>query len=258
MIITTYQYLDWTTSSGVDLIVHHMFQSLVVSGSQEDLSVQFPSRVSAVHHLVTSGLVTVVIQQFGNLLDIDSVIEGSGISNLSLVGSNFALETLNQVTDGHTGGDGVGVDDDVGGDALAGEQHVLLSVLDTTRTLLSVSTGELVTDLRNSDGANSDLGELGPVNIERQHDLVHDTSLGVPQEGAGVSLGVSLCLALQLIVIFWQSDGLTNDDIFSGHPETRGNYSVIIQLVIDGCSHSLTCFSGWLLKYLFLIISLCL
>ena len=91
MIITTYQYLDWTTSSGVDLIVHHMFQSLVVSGSQEDLSVQFPSRVSAVHHLVTSGLVTVVIQQFGNLLNIDSVIEGSGISNLSLVGSNFAL-----------------------------------------------------------------------------------------------------------------------------------------------------------------------
>ena len=153
MIITTYQYLDWTTSSGVDLIVHHMFQSLVVSGSQEDLSVQFPPRVSAVHHLVTSGLVTVVIQQFGNLLNIDSVIEGSGISNLSLVGSNFALETLNQVTDGHTGGDGVRVDDDVGGDPLAAEDHVLLSVLDAAGSFLSVPGGELVTDLWNSQNS---------------------------------------------------------------------------------------------------------
>ena len=157
----------------MDLVIHHVFQSLIVRGSQEDLSVQFPPRVSAVHHLVTSGLVTVVIQQFGNLLNIDSVIEGSGISNLSLVGSNFALETLNQVTDGHTGGDGVGVDDDVGGDALAREQHVLLSVLDTARTLLSVSTGELVSDLGCLDGAHLDLDQATHLLVRGQHDLVN-------------------------------------------------------------------------------------
>ena len=104
-----HQDLDWAPRPGVDLIVHHVLEPLVVGGAEEDLGVELPAGVAAVHHLVTSGLVTVVIQQFGNLLNIDSVIEGSGISNLSLVGSNFALETLNQVTDGHTGGDGVGV-----------------------------------------------------------------------------------------------------------------------------------------------------
>ena len=40
--------------------------------------------------------------------------------------SNLALKALDQVTNGHSGGDGVGVDDDVRGDALACEDHVLL------------------------------------------------------------------------------------------------------------------------------------
>ena len=45
------------------------------------------------------------------------------------------LQALDQVTDCHSGGDGVGVDDDVWRDALAGEDHVLLAVLDAARTL---------------------------------------------------------------------------------------------------------------------------
>ncbi len=44
-----------------------------------------------------------------------------------LVSTDFALQALDQVTDCHSGGDGVGVDDDIGRDALAGEQHVFLS-----------------------------------------------------------------------------------------------------------------------------------
>ena len=45
------------------------------------------------------------------------------------------LQALDQVTDCHSGWDGVGVDDDVWRDALAGEDHVLLAVLDAARTL---------------------------------------------------------------------------------------------------------------------------
>merc|ERR1719361_3101566 len=90
------------------------------------------------------------------------------------------------------------------GEIFAGEQHVLLSVLNAEGSFLSVSTGELVSDLRDSHGSHTDLSELVTLHIECQHDLVHDSGLGVPEKGAGVSLGVSMCLAFQLVVILRQ------------------------------------------------------
>ena len=61
-----------------------------------------------------------------------------------------------------------------------------------------MSRGELVTDLRDADGAHPDLGELVAVVVERQHHLVHDTRLRVTQERGRVSLGEPLRRALQL------------------------------------------------------------
>ena len=56
-------------------------------------------------------------------------------TSLSLLStsSHLALETLDQVADGHAGGDGVRVDDDVGRDTLGREWHVLLPELDPAR-----------------------------------------------------------------------------------------------------------------------------
>merc|ERR1719150_2317633 len=203
---------------------------LVVSWAQEYLRVQFPPCVAAVHHLVAPGLVAVVVQQLRDLRHVDSVVEWSGVSDLSFVSANLALQTLNQVTNGHSGGDGVGVDDDVGGDSFAGEQHVLLSVLDTAGSFLSVSTGKLVSDLWDPDRPHSDLGELVSLHIKSQHDLVHNSCLRVTEESTGDSLGVSLSLPLQLVVILRQGDRLADDD-------------VLIQLVVDGRSHALTSLS---------------
>lgn len=72
-------------------------------------------------------MISVLMEQVGDFLYIDGVIERGGISNLALVGSHFSLETLDQVTDGHTTGDSVGVNDDVWGDPLTGKGHVLQS-----------------------------------------------------------------------------------------------------------------------------------
>ena len=76
-------------------------------------------------YLIASLMVSILMQQIRNLLNVDGVIEGCRITNLPLVGRHFALEAFNQVTDGHTARDGVRVDDDVWVDALAGERHVL-------------------------------------------------------------------------------------------------------------------------------------
>ena len=65
----------------------------------------------------------------------------------------------------------MGVHDEVGGDALAGERHVLLVVGDATGPLLPVATGKLVSYLGDSNGADSDLAELVAVLVDRQHHL---------------------------------------------------------------------------------------
>ena len=79
-------------------------------------------------YLVSSGLVVVFGQEFGDLLYVDGVIEGCRVTHLSFVGTQLALKAFDQVTNGHTGGNGVRVDDDVGSQTFAREDHVLLSV----------------------------------------------------------------------------------------------------------------------------------
>lgn len=70
-------------------------------------------------------MISVLMEQVGDFLYVDGVIERRGISNLTLVSGHFSLETLDQVTNGHTTGDSVGVDNDVWGDPLTGKGHVL-------------------------------------------------------------------------------------------------------------------------------------
>ena len=80
---------------------------------------------SARADLIASQVVPILLQQLGYLLYVDSVVEGGGVTDLPLVGGHLALQALNQVTNGHTRWNGVRVDDDVRGDALARERHVL-------------------------------------------------------------------------------------------------------------------------------------
>jgi len=53
-------------------------------------------------YLIAALLIAVLMQQIRNLLHIDSIIEWRSITNLSLVGRHFALQTLDEMTDGHT------------------------------------------------------------------------------------------------------------------------------------------------------------
>ncbi len=49
------QYLYRPSSSGVYLVIHHVFESLVVGGAQEHLSVEFTTSETIVQNLITSG-----------------------------------------------------------------------------------------------------------------------------------------------------------------------------------------------------------
>ena len=45
--------LDRASGAGVDLVVHHVLEPLVVGGAEEYLSIQLAARVSVVQHLAT-------------------------------------------------------------------------------------------------------------------------------------------------------------------------------------------------------------
>ena len=82
----------------MDLVVHHVLESLVVGGAEEDLCVELAASEAVVEHLVPSQVVTVLPQQLGDLLHIDSIVEGRGVSDFSLVGRDLATEATTTTT----------------------------------------------------------------------------------------------------------------------------------------------------------------
>ena len=74
----------------------------------------------------------------------------------------------------------------------------LLSVLDTTSTLLTMSRSKLVSNLRDSNWTNTNLTELVALRVECQHHLVHYTCFTVAEECAGISFCKLFRCAFQL------------------------------------------------------------
>lgn len=87
------------------------------------------------------------------------VLERSGISFDTIEGSNLGAQALEQVTDGHPGGDAMRVDDEIRNDTFLSEGHVLLLVGHADGTFLTVPGGELVSNLWDPHGPHLDLGE---------------------------------------------------------------------------------------------------
>ena len=69
----------------MDLVIHHVFQSLVVGGAKEYLCIQLATSKAIVEHFIATQMVAILIQQLGNLLHVDSIIERGSITNLTFV-----------------------------------------------------------------------------------------------------------------------------------------------------------------------------
>ena len=70
----------------MNLIVDHVLETLVVGGAKEDLGVQFTSCVAIIEDFVPSQVVAILIEELRDFLNIDSIVERSGVTYLSLVG----------------------------------------------------------------------------------------------------------------------------------------------------------------------------
>lgn len=128
------QDLHRTSCSGVDLIIHHVPQTLVICRTQEDLGHQLPTRKSVVHNFEATRLIAALSKKFGDGVNRD-ISERRGISFEAAERSNFAELTLDQMGNSHTGRNGVRIDDKIGNKTFAGEWHVFHTVGDTNSTL---------------------------------------------------------------------------------------------------------------------------
>ncbi len=69
----------------MDLVIHHVLQSLVVGGAKEYLCIELTTSEAIVEHLVATEMVAILVEQLRDLLHIDCIIEGCSITNLTLV-----------------------------------------------------------------------------------------------------------------------------------------------------------------------------
>mmetsp|Transcript_21892 Transcript_21892/g.51641 ORF Transcript_21892/g.51641 Transcript_21892/m.51641 type:complete len:260 (-) Transcript_21892:256-1035(-) len=210
-----------------------MLKSLVERWADEYPRVQGPTRVALVHVLVPVALVTHGVQTARHVVDVH-VREGRGVALAPLEDRDLPEDTLDELRDGHPGWDGVGVDDDVGHDALAREGHVLLPVRHPDGTLLSVAGGELVPDLGNADVADAHLREAVALLRSAYQDVVDDAALGGLHGRAAVPLGVPRRRVSQRL----RRRRLADEDIVAAHPRAWRDKAVLVELVVVAVFHA--------------------
>mmetsp|Transcript_16479 Transcript_16479/g.64296 ORF Transcript_16479/g.64296 Transcript_16479/m.64296 type:complete len:1268 (+) Transcript_16479:614-4417(+) len=225
------EVLQGAARARVDLVVHHVLEALIVGGPDEEVRLQLPAGVAVVEHFVAVALVAAVVEHHRDLVGREGRVEGGGVALFAGVGRQLAEEAFNQLTDGHTRGNGVRVDDEVRRDALHREGHVVLAVGDADRSLLAVARRELVSDLRRAHRAHAHVDQLVAVLGRRDHHLVHDAVLAAPQGHRGVLLGVARSLRLEVVAaVRRDGGGLADDDVVARHLYARRDEAVLLEL----------------------------
>lgn len=180
----------------MDLVVHEVLQALVEGGAHEDARLHASPGVAVVEDLVASLLVALVVQLVGDVLH-RHVAERRAVALARLQRRDLAQQALDELSDGHTRGNGVRVHDDVRHDAVLREGHVFLPVRHSDRSLLPVPRAQLVADLRDAHRAHLHLHEAEASLVGGQHHLVHDAALRVAQPRAAVlQIGASVHVQL--------------------------------------------------------------
>ena len=121
-----------------------MVQLLVEDDTGVDVGLDHASGPSVVHDLLSGVLEPVPDESVADGVLVLTGERGT-VDDAALHGSDLSGDHLEHVPDGHTGGDSVGVDDEVGCDTVGGEGHVALVDEPSDDSLLSEPGAELVT-----------------------------------------------------------------------------------------------------------------
>ena len=223
--------LDRPTGAGMDLVVHHVPQTLVVGWPEEHLGFQLLAGVSVIHDLESSGLVSLLAEEIGYRID-RNIRKWRGISFKALERSNFREKTFDQVSNSHTRWDGVGVNDQIRNNTLSSERHILLSVSDTDRALLSVTRRKLVANLRDLGCSNPDFDVAHAVLVSRNDYRIDNAAFCASQRRGRVALDMLDLPLAKFGIVRRDRRRLSDDDVLTGDSYARRNNAISIKLIV--------------------------
>jgi hypothetical protein len=152
---------DGTATARVDLVVHHVLETLIVGGAQKDAGRHESASVAVKHGLVSSLLIARLVQLRRNVFH-RVLRKGSCVSFSAILHRrHFAQQTLNQLSNGHARRNRVRIDDEIRRNRLHREGHVFLAIRDAHSSLLTVASSKLVSNLRSANSSNANLFEKG-------------------------------------------------------------------------------------------------
>lgn len=148
------------------------------------------------------------------------------------------------MSDGHSGGDAVRVDDHIWDDSFNGEGKILLTICHTACSFLTVPGSELISDLRDPDTSDSHLCKFVACCVLRNDHQVHNSSLGSSGTQRCV-FELSSCLHGGPFLVVRRSKDLSNKDFFVFDGLSRRNDAISIQFE-DRILEDLDFFAVWL------------
>src|SRR3712207_1004980 len=134
---------------------------------------------------------------------------------------------------GHAGGNSMWVDDEIRRKAVPRERHVFLAVCYTDGSFLTVTRGELVTNLWYLGRTRADLDEPQPFRVGREQDLIDDSVLCAPEWRRHVSFCVQRRLLTQFLGVSGDRRRLSDNHIVTRDTDTGCHNTVVIELVVS-------------------------
>mmetsp|Transcript_4817 Transcript_4817/g.13483 ORF Transcript_4817/g.13483 Transcript_4817/m.13483 type:complete len:410 (-) Transcript_4817:2321-3550(-) len=246
------QHLYRTTRPTMDFVIHHVAEALVVGRPDKNFGGKRLTRVPVVERFVAVTVVTKPVQLVRDV-QYNVRLRGKGrcVTLKAQDGRDLPLKTLNQLSDGHARRNGVRVDNEVGCDSFTSVRHILLAVRNPHCSLLTVTTGEFVPNLRNANGPDADFHKLVAVPVGREHDPVDNPRLAGAELDAAVALVRPLRAGSHFLLHEGHRRGLTDDDIPARDTSSRRREAVVVQFIVAGETHTIAGATDRLLKEFF-------
>lgn len=154
----------WSCSSDLELVVHHVSQTLVVDDSDVNICMEFLASDTRIHWLIAMVVIPSLHELMTEIITRSILFvefKRCAILRKTMQRSSFTRQRLDEHADRHTRRESVGIDDDIWLDSRFRERHVDTRPFLRANTLLSVTRGEFITDDWGTGDAELDRDRLG-------------------------------------------------------------------------------------------------
>ena len=171
----------------IDFVLHHVLESHVIRGTNENLALHALARHAVVQQLRAARMVAQLGQHLAEHLVLGPVVHERGaVAKSALQHARLAHQRLHQLANRHARGERVRVDNQIRANTVVRERHVGLGYNEPHRALLPGARAELVTNARHALFANAHLGQPLARCLVRDECAVHHPQLPLLRKHAVV------------------------------------------------------------------------